>query len=149
MCATRSEPWPACLSHGDFSPSQIVFSGDECGLIDFDTLCQAEPALDLGQFLAYLRLTARKAARSSPLDGGPQTERVCARFVAAYAKERGHGPDVERRLRARVRLYEMVSLLRLVIHSWRKFKRDRLELVVEVVRDRLPSLSGGDHDRAG
>jgi hypothetical protein len=28
----------------------------------FDTVCQAEPALDLGQFLAYLRLAVRKAS---------------------------------------------------------------------------------------
>src|SRR5439155_385078 len=46
-CAAASNPWPACFSHGDFSPSQLVFSGDQCGLIDFDTVCQAEPALDL------------------------------------------------------------------------------------------------------
>jgi hypothetical protein len=149
VCSASTDPSPSCFGHGDFSPSQLVFYGDGCGLIDFDTICMAEPALDLGQFLAYLRLTARKAGNSSPVDGVVPTERLCARFVEAYAGECGLAAEAARRLAARVHLYEMVSLLRLVIHSWRKFKRDRLEIVVGVVRDRLPSLPGGAHVRSG
>ncbi len=148
-CSAVTDPSPACFSHGDFSPSQLVFYGAGCGLIDFDTICMAEPAMDLGQFLAYLRSTARKAGKSNPADGAEPTERLCARFVEAYAGECGLASEAAGRLGARVQLYEMVSLLRLVIHSWRKFKRDRLELVVGVVRDRLPSLPGGAHVRPG
>src|SRR5206468_12829397 len=33
--AAASEPLPACFSHGDFSPSQLLFSSDQCSLIDF------------------------------------------------------------------------------------------------------------------
>jgi len=139
-CAAASNPWPACFSHGDFSPSQLVFSGDQCGLIDFDTVCQAEPALDLGQFLAYLRLAARKAGGSASTDGKETSERVCARFLEAYLNACGYAPQERDRLRARVRLYEMVSLLRLVFHSWRKFKGARLALAVGLVRERLPFL---------
>jgi len=139
--AATADPWPACFSHGDFSPSQLIFSGDQCGLIDFDTICQAEPALDLGQFLAYLRLSARKAGGAASRDGQETTERVCARFLEAYMRACGHGSEERERLQARVRLYEMVSLLRLVFHSWRKFKAARLELAVESVLERLPALT--------
>ena len=38
-------------------------------------------------------------------------------------------------------LAEMVSLLRLVFHSWRKFKTARLELAVGLVQKRLPLLA--------
>jgi Phosphotransferase enzyme family len=138
--AAESEPLPLCFSHGDFSPSQILFTTDRCSLIDFDTICQAEPALDLGQFLAYLRLSARKAAESS--DRHDTTERMCARFVDAYVNECGLGPGAETLLRTRVRLYEIVSLLRIVFHSWRKFKGERLAFAVELVRDRLGALAG-------
>ena len=41
-----------------------------------------------------------------------------------------------------MRLYELVSLLRLVFHSWRKFKGERLAFAVELVRDRLGALAG-------
>jgi len=140
-CAATADPWPASFSHGDFSPSQLIFSGDQCGLIDFDTVCQAEPALDLGQFLAYLRLGARKAGGSASPDGRETTERVCARFLEAYMQARGYESKARERLHARVRLYEMVSLLRLVFHSWRKFKAARLELAVESLLERLPALT--------
>ena len=140
--ADASNPPPACFSHGDFSPSQLLFSGEQCSLIDFDTICQAEPALDLGQFLAYLRLATRKAGQPALADGRETTERVCARFVDAYVEECGIGQGAEPLLRARVRLYEIVSLLRLVFHSWRKFKSERLAFAVGLVRDRLRSLAG-------
>jgi len=140
-CAAASDPWPACFSHGDFSPSQLVFSGDQCGLIDFDTVCQAEPALDLGQFLAYLRLAACKAGGAASTDGNETSERVCARFLEAYMNACGYAPEERDRLQARVRLYEMVSLLRLVFHSWRKFKSARLALAVVLVLERLPFLA--------
>ena len=59
LCRT-DEPLPLTFSHGDYTYTELIFADSSCGLVDFDTSCQAEPALDLGQFLAYLRLTARK-----------------------------------------------------------------------------------------
>ncbi|TMI00438.1 MAG: hypothetical protein E6H46_12505 [Betaproteobacteria bacterium] len=135
--AGGSDPWPACFSHGDFSPSQLLFSGEQCGLIDFDTVCQAEPALDLGHFLAYLRVSACKAGASASAGGREATKRLCARFLDAYMVECGHGPGAREALRVRVQLYEMVSLLRLAFHSWRKFKPARLELAVGLIRGRI------------
>ncbi|MEO5886935.1 MAG: phosphotransferase, partial [Anaerolineales bacterium] len=34
---------PLCFSHGDFTYTQLIFDGKEGGLVDFDTMCQAEP----------------------------------------------------------------------------------------------------------
>jgi len=56
--------------------------------------------------------------------------------------ERGYGPRERDALRARVHLYEMVSLLRLAFHSWQKFKPARLELDLELIHERLPSIGG-------
>ncbi|HYY74540.1 MAG TPA: phosphotransferase [Solirubrobacterales bacterium] len=139
--AAASDPGEPCLSHGDFTHSQLVFSGERCGLVDFDTVCQAEPALDLGQFLAYLRMSARKAGVSASA-GRETTEHLCARFLDAYMIARRHGPRERDALRTRVRLYEMVSLLRLAFHSWQKFKAARLELAVGLIRERLTSIGG-------
>ena len=146
-CAVASDPGEPCLSHGDFTHSQLIFSGERCGLVDFDTVCRAEPALDLAQFLAYLRMNARKAGVPASADGNGATEQLCARFLGAYMIERGYGPRERDALRARVHLYEMVSLLRLAFHSWQKFKPARLELAVELIRERLLPLGGsrGNH----
>jgi hypothetical protein len=141
-CAAASDPGEPCLSHGDFTHSQLIFSGERCGVVDFDTVCRAEPALDLAQFLTYLRMDARKAAASASADGRVTTEQLCARFLDAYTTERGYGLADRDALRARVHLYEMVSLLRLAFHSWQKFKVARLELAVGLIHERVSSIGG-------
>jgi phosphotransferase family enzyme len=48
-----------CLVHGSFKPSQLLFGEDaRVVLTDLDHCCLADPALDLGYFLAYLRPAA-------------------------------------------------------------------------------------------
>ena len=44
--------WP---SHGSYKPSQLLVRGEHTLLVDFDQFCLADPALDVGYFLAYLR----------------------------------------------------------------------------------------------
>ena len=59
---------PLCFSHGDFRYTQLIFDGTNGGLVDFDSICQAEPAQDLGQYLAYQRLSiVRVRGPNSPL----------------------------------------------------------------------------------
>src|SRR5204863_9536836 len=56
---SASDALPLCFSQGDCTYTQLISNGKEGGLVDFDTVCQAEPILDLGQFLAYQRLAIR------------------------------------------------------------------------------------------
>jgi hypothetical protein len=42
-------------AHGGFKPSQLLLDGDQVFIVDFDGFCLADPALDVGYFLAYLR----------------------------------------------------------------------------------------------
>ncbi len=129
-------PLPLGFAHGDFSYTQLIFDGARSGLVDFDTVCQAEPALDLGQFLAYLGVAARKAR--APGGPGPRLAGpLGARFLAAYAE--AAGAPVE--LAERAAVYEVTSLLRLALHSWQKLKRSRLEHVVDVLDERVPQLA--------
>lgn len=41
--------------HGGFKSSQLLFHSHSVFVVDFDGLCFADPALDVGYFLAYLR----------------------------------------------------------------------------------------------
>lgn len=43
-------------SHRDLHDKQLVAAGDRVGLLDLDTLCRADPALDLANLLVHLRL---------------------------------------------------------------------------------------------
>ncbi len=41
-------------AHGGFKPSQLLFHSQHVFVVDFDGFCLADPALDVGCFLAYL-----------------------------------------------------------------------------------------------
>ena len=47
---------PFCPAHGDLNLAQIFIAGGRAGFIDFDGLCLAHPALDLGNFLVTLQV---------------------------------------------------------------------------------------------
>lgn len=51
--------------HGDFSPHNLVLSGSELYLLDFERSSCALPALDAGYFMAHLRLQAMQALGNS------------------------------------------------------------------------------------
>ena len=118
--------------------------------MDFDTSCQAEPALDLGQYLAYVRLAARKAqgrlhntaANTAESDQtlDPAAD-LCGWFLNTYIQAAGYrGVDAEQ-LSMRVAMYEIVSLVRIAQHSWLKLKGSRLELVTDLLEERVKCLA--------
>lgn len=42
-------------AHGGFKASQLLYHDEAVSVVDFDGFCLADPALDVGYFLAYLR----------------------------------------------------------------------------------------------
>jgi aminoglycoside phosphotransferase (APT) family kinase protein len=134
QAATSSEEAPPVFSHGDFTPSQVLFEGPVRGLIDLDAACQAEPALDLGQFLAYFAVQRRKAGLAGGWPPDPANE-LPAAFLDAYAS--AAGVDLDRdSLRRRVGAFQTLSLTRMALRSWRQLKVARLENVLAVLEER-------------
>jgi hypothetical protein len=128
--AQATKPLSLCFNHGDFKSSQVLFDGEVGGLVDFDTVCQAEAARDLGQFLTYLRIVVLKVHGTA---SGALAEELVGRFVDAYVVSCGEELEDEERLRARVLLYEAWAALRLALKSWQKFKSERLERAITVL----------------
>lgn len=124
--AGRSGVLPTCLCHGDLKHNQILEDGARRTLVDFDTVCDAEPALDLGHFLAYLRLKV-------PTDAA---DRLCDRFLAGYLHATGSRPGMQD-LRERVAVYEVLSLLGRAVHSYQKFKPERLAAIGCLLEERV------------
>ena len=138
--AEHSAPLPLCFNHGDFTSGQILFDGAAVGLVDFDSVCQAEPALDLGQFLTYLRLAGLKStltAEATAAAIGGLTER----FLDTYARAAGHPAGGQDRLRERIAAYQAVSLLRRSLRSWQKFKPDRIASALTMLEDAVAGLA--------
>jgi hypothetical protein len=102
------------LSHGGFEPSQLVYSAaDRMVVTDFDGLCLADPALDVGSFLAHLRPGTIWRERT-------ETETwfafAAAGFMRAYADGMvrwGTPRHVVEATLGRVPVYEAAALLRI------------------------------------
>jgi hypothetical protein len=117
---------PLAPSHGDFKYDQLLEHHGQFSLIDFELFCQAEPALDLGAFCAYL-------PPSRPRDWSDSTaaEVLRARFLAGVAGEL----DLER-----VAVFEATMLgLRALSHVW-SFQRgwqERAAMLLGLAFERL------------
>jgi hypothetical protein len=134
--AQRTEPLQLCLSHGDFKYAQLLFDGDRGGLVDLDRICQAEPALDLGKFLAHLRAQARRMQRRASVSS-PLGDELGEHFLGAYLRALGEQLDDERRLRLRTTLYETIAILHLAVRSQQNLNEARLEIASALLEERL------------
>jgi aminoglycoside phosphotransferase (APT) family kinase protein len=138
--AEQSEPLKLRLGHGDFKHEQLLFDGAGSGLVDFDALCQAEPALDLGKFLAHLRSEAQKIQRRASVSS-PLGEELAEHFLRAYVSAAGDHVEDERRLRLRTTLYEAVALLRLALLSHQDLDETRLEMTTALLEQRMSAVA--------
>jgi aminoglycoside phosphotransferase (APT) family kinase protein len=128
-CAAGTQRAADVTAHGDFSYTQLLFSRDRKGLVDFDGVCRAEPALDLGRFLAYLRFATVKAAGADAPRFALLEDELEAAFLDAYRSAGGPSDVVD----DRIRVHETVSLLQLAVHAWQKLKLQRLGRILAVL----------------
>jgi ABC-type multidrug transport system fused ATPase/permease subunit len=138
--AAARTPLSPRLGHGDYTHDQVLFDGDAVGLLDFDGLCLAEPALDLGQFCAYLRMACAKAERAAQSGPSGLGDQLSDRFVRAYIQAAGVPRPEVPRLLDRIRVYEALRLVRICVHSWQQLKAARLSTAVSVLEEEIPCL---------
>jgi aminoglycoside phosphotransferase (APT) family kinase protein len=135
----RLPEWDAEISlvHGDCKPSQFLLSPTQVALLDFDHCGMADPATDVGVFLATLRqlsvkqwLKARGSAAADARSRWLQTLEQA--FLSEYCLASGR--DESFRLRAT--WYEAVALLRKARRSFARSPGSPLpaELVDEAWR---------------
>ncbi len=137
--ASEHDPVTQRLCHGDYTHNQVVFHRRRSGLLDFDDVCMAEPALDLGRFCAYLRVAAHKAALAAQREPDPGDE-LCRRFLTTYLRSAGVPADDRPNLRGRVDAYEAVTLARVVVNSWQQLKPARTACALSVLEERMACL---------
>jgi phosphotransferase family enzyme len=108
-------PSPSRLrpSHGSYKPTQLLFRSGSVFVVDFDQFSLAEPALDVGYFLAYLRPPGlwyrRPGSRTWFTD-------AAATFLSAYAEaaaERGMDAAERDEVLRRCHIYEAALLLKI------------------------------------
>ncbi|MGH3474165.1 MAG: ABC transporter transmembrane domain-containing protein [Aeromicrobium sp.] len=115
------------LSHGDFTPSQVLLDDGAASIVDLDTLCWADPALDVGRYLAHLDVLATKL---SGHDARPLVDDLSEAFVESYSAA---APTTATGIVDRVGFYRALTLTRTAVHACRQTKDRRLDVALTLL----------------
>ncbi len=118
---TAPVPGELSIVHGDCKPSQFLVGGTVDGygvaLLDFDSAGLADPAADVGTFLATLRQLAVAGRPGRPAGCDLETE-----FLSAYRQAAGAAAGVPRR----ARWHQAVALQRKAFRAFGRTARSGL-----------------------
>lgn len=111
---------PVRLVHGDCKPSQFMLQPTRVALLDLDHCGLADPAYDVGNFLATMRQLAVREAqgRTGAVHVMTWAERLGSSFVGAYIAGTTDNRDTIHELQCRVRWYEAVALERKALRAY-------------------------------
>ncbi len=125
-----------CGSHRDFYADQVLVSPDRLYLVDFDLFCDADPGLDVGNFIGHVTEFALRAyGDASALSA---FERRLENSFVALAGESVRWP---------VRIYTALTIARHVYLSTRFLERSRLSTAMLGVAEKrlLEAAAEGGH----
>lgn len=126
---------PPTFTHGDCKTEHIWAAADGLTMMDFDSSRVADPALDLGYFLADWQF-------QQPAQSQARTGEMCQSLLAGYA---AHAP---RDFLIRVRLCEAAKLLKCAVRRVQPFEDDWMSRVKQIA-DRAEALIDDVHRRLG
>jgi hypothetical protein len=127
LAATAQDVPPGVvgLVHGDCKPSQFLLRGErEVVLLDLDSCGQADPAVDVGTFLATLRQRTLKACGGRAAGVDAQSSAFARVFLRTYVAAAGTPSDGH--LRHRIAWYEAVALERKALRTFARAPRSPL-----------------------
>ena len=148
--AAREEPLPFGPAHGDLTPSEVLFDGPISSLFDLDAACVAEPALDVGGFLAHLDVVTTRARHAG--HAGARAGRPGRRARGGPGPGLPRGVPEGRRaawtasaLAARIAAYRTVTLAQVAVRSWCQLKPDRLRAAIALLEQPQPRRTARVH----
>ncbi|HLG61895.1 MAG TPA: phosphotransferase [Ktedonosporobacter sp.] len=100
-------------AHGGFKASQLLFHSHRVYVVDFDGFCLADPALDAGYFLAYLRPSALWYQRPGMRQWFEEAASIFRNSYQQEMVERGVAPEVVAGILERTPLYEAALIFKI------------------------------------
>jgi hypothetical protein len=123
--------------HGDFHHTNVLVAGDRVTIIDLDEMAFGDPLLDVGRFMASMRIPSLRAfGRIDALEPAREA------FLKEYML---HNPEDERR----ARLFEAASLFTAAASAFRIQRptwAEEVELLVDEA-ERVFTIAGGRASR--
>jgi hypothetical protein len=115
------DQWGAttCMVHGDCKPAQFLIQDQQIALLDFDHCGMADPAVDVGTFLATLQQMKVKQTvknRGQPARCASWLPDLKRQFLEAYCRASGDPSGFWQR----AEWYEAVGLLRKAIRGFER-----------------------------
>lgn len=133
--------------HGSYKPSQLLVRDGAVFLVDFDQFCLADPALDVGYFLAYLRpagLWYHRAGRREWFEAAAGT------FLSTYLErlaERGESAATRAAIAGRAPVFEAALLLKIAARRANRLHSPRAGELAAVLDEVAPLLASADGRR--
>ncbi|HEX7735941.1 MAG TPA: phosphotransferase [Ktedonobacteraceae bacterium] len=128
-------------AHGGFKASQLLYLDDTISVVDFDGFCLADPALDVGYFLAYLRPSGlwyeRQGARA-------WFEAAAEIFTITYTRalqELGVFSEEATGILRRSHTYTAALLFKIATRRVNRLNSPRPQELAGILRDIASSLS--------
>src|SRR6185503_9352717 len=123
------EPKPVA-SHGAMRTDQYILQGDRLAMIDLDSYCWANPARDLGNFLAYLCWKAIRQPEHAEF-----IERAGRAFLEGYLTVQG---DIDKRW---LSVYQAASLLKIAGRRFRSLTFLEWPLVIHLIQAAFSAIT--------
>jgi hypothetical protein len=128
-------------AHGGFKSSQLLFHSHHVFVVDFDGFCLADPALDIGYFLAYLRPGSLWYHRPGVRQWFEASAEL---FVHAYRQamlERGIDFQILDDFIARSKFYEAALLFKIATRRVHRLNSPRPQELVAILGEVALCLS--------
>jgi hypothetical protein len=114
-------------AHGGFKASQLLFHSHYVYVVDFDGFCLADPALDVGYFLAYLRPSGLWYHNSGMRQWYEAAAEVfCSTYRQAMSNQ-GVPPTTIDGILERSRLYEAALIFKIATRRANRLNSPRLQ----------------------
>ena len=120
----------AVASHGAMRTDQFILQGDRLAMIDLDSYCWANPARDLGNFLAYLCWKAIRQPEHAQF-----VERAGRAFLEGYLSVQG---DIDERW---LSVYQAASLLKIAGRRFRSLTYREWPLVIHLIQAAFAAIT--------
>jgi aminoglycoside phosphotransferase (APT) family kinase protein len=120
----------AVASHGAMRTDQFIIQGDRLTLIDLDSYCWANPARDIGNFLAYLCWKAIRQPEQAQF-----VERAGRAFLEGYLTVQD---DIDERW---LSVYQAVSLLKIAGRRFRSLTYLEWPLVIHLIHAAFAAIT--------
>jgi hypothetical protein len=149
LCATLAGLPAGTLrpGHGSYKPSQLLVRDGAVFLVDFDQFCLADPALDVGYFLAYLRpagLWYHRAGRREWFEAAADD------FLSTYLDclaERGESAATCAGIAGRAPVFEAALLLKIAARRANRLHSPRPGEVAALLDEASRSLALAERPR--